>query len=104
MDGAGKLTQILRITIPSISSTFFIMLILSMARILDAGHDQIIALYSPPVYEVSDVITTYVYRTGILNMKYSYSTAIGVFSSLVGLVMVFITNIISKKVNETTIW
>jgi putative aldouronate transport system permease protein len=104
MDGAGKFTQIWKITIPSISGTFFIMLILSMARILDAGHDQIIALYSPPVYEVSDVITTYVYRTGILNMKYSYSTAIGIFSSVVGLIMVGITNVISKRVNETSVW
>ena len=104
VDGAGKMTQIFRITIPSISGTFFIMFILSLGRILDAGHEQIIAMYSRPVYEVADVLTTYVYRTGIVNMRYSYSSAMGLFSSLVGLVMVCASNYISRKYSASSIW
>jgi putative aldouronate transport system permease protein len=104
IDGAGKLSQIWRITVPCISGTFFIMLILSLGRILDAGHDQIIALYSRPVYEVADVLTTYVYRTGITSMRYSYAAAIGLFSSVIGLVMVCASNYLSGKFSETSIW
>jgi putative aldouronate transport system permease protein len=104
MDGAGKMTQIFRISIPGISGTFFIMLILSLGRILDAGHEQIIALYSGPVYDVADVLTTYVYRTGIGNMRYSYSSAVGLFASVVGLVMVCVSNYISRKFSESSIW
>jgi len=104
IDGAGKMTQIFRITLPSISGTFFIMFILSMGRILDAGHEQIIAMYSRPVYEVADVLTTYVYRTGIVNMRYSYASAMGLFTSLVGLIMVCASNYVSRKYSASSIW
>jgi putative aldouronate transport system permease protein len=104
IDGAGKMTQIFRITLPSISGTFFIMFILSLGRLLDAGHEQIIAMYSRPVYEVADVLTTFVFRIGILNMRYSYSAAMGLFSSLVGFIMVCSSNYIARKYNAASIW
>ena len=80
------------------------MLILSLGRILDAGHDQIIALYSKPVYEVADVLTTYIYRTGIGSMRFSYSAAVGLFSSLIGLIMVCLSNWLSRKYNQSSVW
>ena len=104
LDGANKMQQIRHITVPGVSSTFFIMLILSLGRILDAGHDQIIALYSKPVYEVADVLTTYIYRTGISSMRFSYSAAVGLFSSLIGLIMVCLSNWLSRKYNQSSVW
>lgn len=104
LDGANKMQQIRHITVPGVSSTFFIMLILSLGRILDAGHDQIIALYSKPVYEVADVLTTYIYRTGIGSMRFSYSAAVGLFSSLIGLIMVCLSNWLSRKYNQSSVW
>jgi len=104
VDGAGKMRRIFSITIPCVANTFFIMLILSLGRVLDAGHDQIIALYSQPVYDVADVLSTYVYRTGVTSMKYSYSSAVGLFSSLVGLIMISFSNWLSRKYSETSVW
>jgi len=104
MDGAGKMRQIFSITLPCISNTFFIMLILSLGRVLDAGHDQIIALYSQPVYDVADVLSTYTYRIGVTSMRYSYSSAMGIFSSVIGLIMISTSNWLSRKYSETSIW
>lgn len=104
LDGASKIGQIRHVTLPGVSGTFFIMMILSLGRILDAGHDQIIALYSKPVYEVADVLTTYIYRTGIGSMRFSYSAAVGLFSSLVGLVMICLSNYLSRRYSETSVW
>ena len=104
MDGAGKMRRILHITLPCVANTFFLMLILSLGRVLDAGHDQIISLYSQPVFDVADVLSTYVYRTGVTSMKYSYSSAVGLFSSLVGLIMISASNWLSRKYSETSVW
>jgi len=104
VDGAGKMRQIFHITLPGISNVFFIMVILSLGRLLDAGHEQIIALYSQSVYEVADVLTTYVYRVGITSMRYSFSSAVGLFSSVVGLIMVASSNMLARRYSETSIW
>ena len=104
MDGAGKMRQIFNITLPCVSNTFFIMVILSLGRVLDAGHEQIIALYSQPVYDVADVLSTYTYRIGVTSMRYSYSSAVGLFSSVIGLIMISASNWLSRKYSETSIW
>ena len=104
MDGAGKMRRIVSITLPCISNTFFIMVILSLGRVLDAGHEQIIALYSQPVFDVADVLSTYTYRVGVTSMRYSYSSAVGLFSSVIGLVMISVSNWLSRKYSETSIW
>ena len=104
IDGASKLQQIIHITLPGLANTFIILQILSMGRILKAGDEQILALYSTPVYEVADVIGTYVYRTGIGNMRYAYATAVGMFQSVVGLIMVLFTNRLAKKYTDNSVW
>jgi putative aldouronate transport system permease protein len=104
MDGAGKMRRIFSITLPCISNTFFIMVILSLGRVLDAGHEQIIALYSQPVFDVADVLSTYTYRVGVSSMRYSYSSAVGLFSSVISLIMITVSNWLSRKYSETSIW
>ncbi len=106
MDGAGRWKQMLHITLPGIMPTVAVMLILRVGTVLDAGFDQIFNLYSPPVYDVSDIIDTYIYRMGLQNFKYSLSTAAGMFKSVIGLALVLLTNYLSNKFSggEAGIW
>ena len=104
VDGAGKLRQIWHITIPGIASVVIIMLILKVGHILDAGFDEILLLYSELTYDVSDIIDTYVYREGLTNLKYSYTTAVSVFKGIIALVFVLGTNKLAKKMGHHGIW
>jgi putative aldouronate transport system permease protein len=104
MDGANKWKQIIHITLPSMMSTIVIMLLLRLGHILDAGFEQIFVLYSPLVYDVSDVIQTYVYRMGITQAQFSFTTAVGLFESVVGLILVVAANKAVKKVGQEGIW
>lgn len=100
VDGANRWKRIIYINLPGIASTIAVMLILRMGSILDAGFDQIFNLYSPPVYNVSDIIDTYIYRIGIVGYQYSFSTAAGMFKAVIGLAMVVATNFIAKRISD----
>ncbi len=100
IDGAGKWKQALNITLPAIIPTIIIQFILSCGNILNAGFDQIFMLYTSHVYDVADIIDTYVYRMGIINNDYSFSTAAGMFKSVVAFVLIVIVNTIAKKTNN----
>ncbi|MET3847583.1 ABC transporter permease subunit [Paenibacillus sp. OAE614] len=100
IDGANRWKQTLYITIPSILPVISILLILRVGGILDAGFDQILNLYSPAVYGVSDILDTYVYRVGLQNGQYSLTTAVGLFKNVVALVLVLSTNFIVKKMGQ----
>lgn len=102
IDGAGRLKQVRHITLPAISTTFFIVLIINLSRVLNI-FQPIFVLYNPIVYNVSDVIGTYTYRVGIVQADYDYATAIGLFRSVVALVLVLTANFISKKVKGESI-
>jgi len=104
IDGANRFQAMWHITVPSIMNIIVIMLILSLGKIFEAGFEQILLLYSPAVYEVSDVIDTYVYREGLLNAKYSYGTAVGLFKSIIGLIFVLAANWGSKRLGHTALW
>ncbi|NLP46748.1 MAG: sugar ABC transporter permease [Epulopiscium sp.] len=104
IDGAGRWKQTLAITIPSILPTIVIMLILRMGSIFNVGYEKIILLYNPLIYETSDVISSFVYRRGLLEANYSFSTAVGLFNSVLNFSMLLIANSISRKVNETSLW
>ena len=79
-----------------------ILFILRMGSILNVGHEKILLLYNPTIYSKADVISTYVYRTGLESAQYSYSTAINLFNSLVNLVFLLLTNYISKRFTENS--
>ncbi|MFV0400742.1 MAG: hypothetical protein ACK5LX_09035 [Oscillospiraceae bacterium] len=104
MDGANKFRQIWHITLPGIKGTIAIMLILRMGSMMDIGFEHIYNLQNKAVYDVADVISTYVYRAGIEGAQYSYTTAIGLFQSAVSLILVSATNAIVRKMGENSLW
>ena len=104
IDGANRWQQTLHVTLPGIASTIVVLLILRLGQIMGVGYEKIILMYGPSTYETGDVIASYVYRVGIIDADYGYSTAINLFNSLVNLVVLFTANTISRKINETSIW
>ena len=104
VDGASRWQRMVHVTLPGITSTIIVLLILRMGRILDNGFEQIFLLYSPMVYEVADVFETYTYRTGLIERRFSYSTAVGLFKAVVGLIMVYSTNYLARKTGEKALW
>jgi putative aldouronate transport system permease protein len=104
IDGAGKFGQMWHITLPGIRPTIAIILILSMGRLLNLSFEHIYNMQNPVVYSVSDVIVTYVYRTGIQGAQFSYTTAIGLFQSVVSTILVVAANKITKILGETSLW
>ncbi len=104
VDGAGRWKQCLHITIPGILPMILMMLILRMGAVFSVGADKILLLYSPANYEYSDVINTFTYRLGILDANYGLSTAVGLFNSIVGTVMLLTTNKITKKLSGSSLF
>ena len=104
IDGAGRWKQTLYITLPSISSTIIIMLIMKMGSIMSIGSEKVLLLYSPAVYETADVISTYVYRNGFQTYDYSFSTAVGLFNSLVNTTLLLTANALCRKFSETSLF
>ncbi|NHN31411.1 ABC transporter permease [Paenibacillus agricola] len=104
IDGAGRIKQMFHITLPGILPTIVLMFILRIGHLLDAGTEQILTMYNPVVYQTGDVIGTYVYRIGLGKMDYSFSTAVGLFNSVVGFVLILIGNTLSKKLLNRSIW
>ena len=81
-----------------------VMLLVQLGSILDVGYEMIILLYNPSIYETADVINTYVYRSGILEGRYDYATAIGLLNSVISFILVILANKVSKKITETSLW
>lgn len=104
VDGASKLRQIWHITIPGILFVIVIMFIFAAGGLLNAGFEQIFLLYSPPVYKVADIIDTYVYRKGLVEMQYSFATAVALFKSVIAMALLLGTNYLAKKLNQDGIW
>ncbi|MBU3113168.1 ABC transporter permease subunit [Clostridium lacusfryxellense] len=100
IDGAGRLKKIWHISLPGIRSTIIVMLIITLGRILGIGLERPYAIGNPIVREFSDVISTYVYRVGIQSLRFNIGTAVGLFQSIVGLILVLITDSIAKKFGE----
>jgi putative aldouronate transport system permease protein len=104
IDGANRYKQLLHITLPGILPTIMLITALNLGNILNAGFDQIFALYNPIVYETGDVIDTYVYRVGLLGQQYSFATAIGLLKSIVSCVLILSANQLSKKLANMRIF
>ena len=104
IDGAGRFKQVWHITIPGIMPTIILLFILRMGGILNVGFERILLLYNPGIYRTSDVIATYVFRAGLLNADWSFSTAVGLFQSIVNLIFLISANWISKRLAETSLW
>ena len=97
IDGANRFKQLIHVTLPSIMPTIMIMLILRLGQMMSLGYEKILLIYTPAIYETADVISTYVYRKGLLELNFSYSTAVNLFNSVINFAMVVIANRISNK-------
>ncbi len=97
IDGAGKWRQLIHITLPCIKSTIIVLLMFRVGEVMYAGFDQVFAITNPMVNPVADIIDTFVYRVGLQNKQFALATAAGLFQSVIGLVLVIITNAIAKK-------
>lgn len=104
LDGANRWQQMLHVTLPGISTTIIIMLLLRVGSIMNVGYEKIILLYNPGIYETADVISSYVYRKGLIDYQWSFSAAVGVFNSVINFAIVMIFNKISKRTTETSLW
>lgn len=97
VDGAGYFKQMLYITLPGILPQIVLVTVLGMGNILNAGFDQIFNLYSPIVYEKADILDTFVYRLGMVNLQYSVSTAVGLFKSVISFILIAVSFTLAKK-------
>ena len=104
IDGGGRLRQTWHVTLPGISNTIIIMLIFRVGELLSVGSETILLMYNEAIYETADVISTYVYRRGLINAEYSFGAAVGLFNSIIGLILVSTTNALSKRFSETSLW
>lgn len=104
IDGAGRLRRAVSITIPSIMPTVTILFILRIGGILSADFQKVLLMYNPLLYAKADVIDTFVFREGILAARYSYATAIGLFLSVMALILTFTANFISRRVSGNSLW
>ena len=104
IDGAGRIQQMLHITFPGLIPTISMLLVLNMGSILSVGYEKILLLYQPLTYEVADVISTYVYRKGLIDADYSFSTAVNLFNSVINIIFLVTSNRISKKMGQSGVF
>lgn len=104
IDGAGRFRQIINITLPCIVPTIIILFILNIGSIMNLGFEKIILLYGPGTYDTADVISSFTYRKGLLENNFSYSTAVGLFNSVINFGFLIAANSISRRVSETSLW
>lgn len=104
IDGASRFKQMIHITLPNLLPTIMILLILRMGGILNVGFEKVLLLYSEGIYSVADVISTYTYRRGIINADYGYGAAVGLFNSVVNVCFLIVTNRLSKRFTESSLF
>lgn len=104
IDGANRWQQTIHITIPGLLPTIILLMILKVGSLLNVGYEKIILLYNPVTYKTADVISSFTYRRGIIDGNWSYSSAVGMFSSVVNLILLVSVNAISRRVSETSLW
>ena len=104
IDGANKFKQLKHITIPAIIPTIVVMLVLKVGSMLNVAFETVLLLYQPATYETADVISTYVYRTGMLMQDFGLATAVGIFNAVVGFILVYSANKWSKRVTQSSLW
>lgn len=104
IDGAGKFRQTLAVTLPGIAPIVFVMAILSLGNILNAGFDQVFNMYSPQVYESGDILDTFIYRLGLEQAQFSLSTAVGLFKSIISFVLISFSYFMAHKYGDYRIF
>ena len=104
IDGASRFARVWNVDIPAIMPTIVIQLILAVGSIMSLGFEKVYLMQNPVNMQFSEIISTFVYKRGLINFQYSYATAVGLFNSVCNLVLIVLANMFSKKVNETSLW
>lgn len=104
IDGANRWQQTLNVTLPGIMGTIIILFILRMGSVMNVGYEKVLLMYNPAIYDTADVISTYVYRRGLLDFSWSYSSAVGLFNSIINFLLIVTFNKLSSKVSEYSLW
>ena len=104
MEGAGLLERVWNVDIPAIMPTIVIQLILAVGSIMSLGFEKVYLMQNPVNMQTSEIISTFVYKRGLINFQYSYATAVGLFNSVCNMVLIVLANMFSKRVNETSLW
>lgn len=104
IDGGGRLRQLLTVTLPGILPTIVVMLIMNAGKIMSIGYEKILLLYNSNTYETADIISSYVYRRGIVDMNYSFASAVGLFNSVINLLLLVLVNCICRKLTDNSLW
>ena len=104
LDGAGRFQKLWNVTLPGIMPTIITMLILRIGQMMSIGYEKTILLYTPATYDTADIISSYTYRVGLLEQSWSYSTAIGLFNSVINLILLLLANKLSRKLADTSLW
>jgi putative aldouronate transport system permease protein len=104
IDGASRLRKLWNVTLPGISTTIIILFILNVGRVLEIGFEKVFLLYNPATYSTADILSTYVYRTGLVSGNFSYAAAIDMFTGVVCLFFIYTTNALSRRISQTSLW
>jgi putative aldouronate transport system permease protein len=104
MDGASRFQQVRHVTFVGMVPVIIILFVLNLGSMMEIGYQKIILMYNPMIYETADVINSFVYRRGILSADFSFATAVGLFQSAVGFILVFTANRLARKYSETSLW
>jgi putative aldouronate transport system permease protein len=104
MDGANRLHKLVHVTLPGIMPAITIIFILNVGKVLEVGFEKVFLISNPATYQTADIISTYVYRVGLLNSNFSYASAIDLFTGVVSLIFLFSANYLSRKLSETSLW
>ena len=104
IDGAGRFRCLWNITLPMLVPTISVLLILRLGHLMDVGYEKVLLMYNPSIYETSDIISTFVYRTGIQSANYSFASAVGLLNSLVAVVLIVTSNYISNRLSGDGLW
>lgn len=104
IDGAGKLRQLFSVTLPSIAPTIVVLFIIKVGSMMNIGYEKVILLYNEVIYETADIISSFIYRKGLLDFSWSYSSAVGLFNSVCSFILLFSANAISRKLTDNSLW
>ena len=104
IDGASKMQRITRVTLPCLLPTIIVQFIMRVGRVMSVGYEKILLLYNAGIYETADVISTYMYRYGLLNANYSVGAAVGIFNTIISMVILISVNSLFRRFTEDSLW
>lgn len=104
IDGAGKIRQLFSVTLPSIAPTIVVLFIIKVGSMMNIGYEKVILLYNEVIYETADIISSFIYRKGLLDFSWSYSSAVGLFNSLCSFILLISANTLSRKLTDNSLW